>query len=42
MSPELDDVIRSKRTAGRPKDVVALPDLEAHARAPGEHGDMET
>jgi hypothetical protein len=28
----LEDVIASKRAAGRPKDVVALPDLEAHLR----------
>lgn len=26
----LDDVVTSKRAAGRPKDVVALPALEAH------------
>jgi hypothetical protein len=26
----LEDVITSKRAAGRPKDVVALPMLEAH------------
>ncbi len=26
----LEDVIASKRAAGRPKDVVALPALEAH------------
>jgi hypothetical protein len=31
----LGDVIHSKRAAGRPKDIVALPDLEAHARARG-------
>ena len=28
----LEDVITSKRAAGRPKDVVALPILEAHLR----------
>lgn len=28
----LDDVVRSKRSAGRPKDIVALPALEAHLR----------
>jgi hypothetical protein len=28
----LEDVISSKRAAGRPKDVVALPPLEAHLR----------
>ena len=28
----LEDVITSKRAAGRPKDVIALPDLEAHLR----------
>ncbi len=38
----LDDVIRSKRTAGRAKDIVALPDLEAHARALGKHGDGDS
>ena len=38
----LDDVIQSKRTAGRPKDIVALPDLESHARALGEHGDTDS
>ena len=38
----LDDVIRSKRTPGRPKDIVALPDLEAHARATGDHGDADS
>lgn len=32
----LSDVIRSKRAAGRPKDIVALPDLEAHARTRGD------
>jgi len=35
-------VIRSKRTAGRPKDIVALPDLEAHARALGKHHDADS
>jgi hypothetical protein len=38
----LDDVIGSKRTARRPKNIVALPDLEAHARALGEHGDADS
>lgn len=38
----LDDVIQSKRTAGRPKDIVALPDLEAHARALSEHRDADS
>ena len=28
----LDDVIASKRAAGRAKDIVALPELEAHLR----------
>jgi hypothetical protein len=28
----LEDVIASKRAAGRPKDIVALPELEAHLR----------
>ena len=28
----LEDVVISKRAAGRPKDVVALPPLEAHLR----------
>lgn len=28
----LEDVVRSKRAAGRPKDIVALPPLEAHLR----------
>ena len=28
----LDDVITSKRAAGRPKDIIALPGLESHAR----------
>jgi hypothetical protein len=28
----LDDVVASKRAAGRPKDIVALPALEAHLR----------
>lgn len=28
----LEDVIASKRAAGRPKDIVALPQLEAHLR----------
>jgi len=28
----LDDVIKSKRSAGRPKDIVALPALEARLR----------
>ena len=35
----LADVIRSKRAAGRPKDIVSLPDLEAHARATGDLDD---
>lgn len=29
----LADVVSSKRAAGRPKDIVALPMLEAHLRA---------
>lgn len=28
----LDDVIRSKEAAGRPKDIAVLPVLEEHAR----------
>ncbi len=28
----LQDVVASKRAAGRPKDIVALPPLEAHLR----------
>jgi hypothetical protein len=28
----LDDVIRSKEAAGRPKDIAVLPVLEQHAR----------
>ncbi len=28
----LDDVVTSKRAVGRPKDIVALPPLEAHLR----------
>lgn len=28
----LEDVVASKRAAGRPKDIVALPPLEAHLR----------
>ncbi len=28
----LEDVVISKRAAGRPKDIVALPPLEAHLR----------
>jgi len=28
----LEDVVASKRAAGRPKDIVALPALEAHLR----------
>lgn len=37
----LADVVRSKRAAGRPKDIVALPALEARLRdqARGEGGD---
>lgn len=30
----LEDVVASKRAAGRPKDIVALPPLEAHLRRP--------
>ena len=29
----LRDVVTSKRVAGRPKDIVALPPLEAHLRS---------
>lgn len=29
----LRDVVASKRAAGRPKDIVALPSLEAHLRS---------
>jgi hypothetical protein len=30
----LEDVVASKRAAGRPKDIVALPPLEARLRRP--------
>jgi hypothetical protein len=34
----LEDVIRSKRAAGRPKDLAVLPTLIATARAKSERG----
>ena len=35
----LDDVVRSKEAAGRPKDIAVLPALERHARDVREMGD---
>jgi hypothetical protein len=37
----LDDVVASKRAAGRPKDIVALPPLEAHLEATGGRTDHQ-